>query len=76
MCTALWRSAGGAFMPPVSAAGLPASLLERFAGQSQFPVPVDNAHLSREIPALQNFPYSFAWRYNKHLHASSIKRAE
>jgi hypothetical protein len=30
--TPLWRSAGGSFMPPVDAARLPASLLERFVG--------------------------------------------
>jgi hypothetical protein len=30
--TALWRGAGGRFMPPVTIERLPASVLERFAG--------------------------------------------
>lgn len=30
--TALWRGAGGRFMPPVASGDLPASALERFAG--------------------------------------------
>lgn len=30
--TALWRGAGGRFMPPVTSGDLPASALERFAG--------------------------------------------
>ena len=30
--TALWRAAGGQFMPPVATGDLPASALERFAG--------------------------------------------
>jgi len=32
LLTALWRGAGGRFMPPVATGELPASALERFAG--------------------------------------------
>jgi len=32
--TPLWRARSAAFMPPVEPASLPASLLERFAGEA------------------------------------------
>ena len=35
--TPLWRGAGGTFMPPVNAAGLPVSLLERFTSTAALP---------------------------------------
>jgi hypothetical protein len=34
IATPLWRGAGGSFMPPLDAAGLPANLLERFVGDA------------------------------------------
>jgi len=38
VATAFWRATAGRFMPPVSASGLPHSLLERFGGTAAEPV--------------------------------------